>query len=93
MGYDTKKQEKPENEVDVLEEQSKYLILFNDDYNTFDFVIETLMEVCRHDYLQAEQCAYITHFNGKCDVKKGDYDTLKPMKDSLIDRGLSASIN
>ena len=47
------------------------LILYNDDFNTFDFVVETLVEVCEHDFMQAENCAWIAHFKGKCAVKKG----------------------
>ena len=71
----------------------RFLILHNDDKNTFDFVIENLIEVCNHDEVQAEQCAFITHFKGKCDVKKGDVITLKPMKDKLISKGLSVTID
>ena len=68
------------------------LVLFNDDINSYDFVIKTLIEVCNHDHIQAEQCTFIIHYKGKCDVKKGSFDILKPMKDSLIDRGLNATI-
>ncbi len=69
------------------------LVLFNDDYNTFDFVINSLVEVCYHDIHQAEQCTYIIHYKGKCDVKKGSYNFLKPMKEQLIEKGLSAEIH
>ena len=69
-----------------------FLVLYNDDVNSFEFVIETLIEICGHDTLQAEQCAYITHYNGKCDVKKGTYFSLKPLKDQLITKGLSVVI-
>jgi len=68
------------------------LLLHNDETNTFDYVIECLTQVCNHDSIQAEQCATITHHKGKCDIKTGIFSTLKPMKDSLIERGLSASI-
>ncbi len=68
------------------------LILHNDDHNTFEFVIDTLIEVCAHDLVQAEQCALITHTKGKCDVKNGTYDSLKPFKDAMIDRGLGVTI-
>lgn len=68
------------------------LIIYNDDFNTFDFVIETLVEVCGHDLLQAEQCTLIIHFNGKCEVKRGSFEKLKPIKDQLIERTLSAVI-
>jgi ATP-dependent Clp protease adaptor protein ClpS len=77
-------------EVNTDREQS--LILYNDDYNTFDWVIESLMKVCNHDPLQAEQCSLIVHYRGKCAVKDGSYDRLKPMKEALTDRGLNAVI-
>ena len=70
-----------------------HLILWNDDVNTFDHVIESLVEICKHDLLQAEQCTYIVHYNGKCTVKSDSYLKLKPMKEGLIDRGLSAVIH
>jgi ATP-dependent Clp protease adaptor protein ClpS len=68
------------------------LVLFNDDYHTFDFVIDSLIEVCNHDLLQAEQCTYIIHYNGKCAVKNGSYSKLNPMRVALVDRGLSAVV-
>jgi ATP-dependent Clp protease adaptor protein ClpS len=68
------------------------LVVYNDDVNTFDFVIDALMEVCGHDPLQAEQCTLIIHYRGKCDVKRGSFHALKPLKDELLDRGLSAVI-
>lgn len=69
------------------------LVLYNDDVNTFDFVIQCLIEVCKHDALQAEQCTYIVHYNGKCTVKTGSYLHLNPMRQALLDRGLSAVID
>ncbi len=74
-------------------ENNRFLILHNDDYNSFDHVIRSLIEVCDHDAVQAEQCAYITHFNGKCDVKKGSYNLLKPLKDLLIQKELNVTID
>lgn len=68
------------------------LIVWNDEVNTFDWVIETLMEVCNHTYEQAEQCAYIIHFKGKYAVKEGSYDYLKPMCDEITDRGIGATV-
>lgn len=68
------------------------LIVYNDDVNTFDHVIESLVKICRHDTVQAEQCTYIIHFNGKCQVKHGAYDKLEPMCTALLDRGISAVI-
>jgi ATP-dependent Clp protease adaptor protein ClpS len=69
------------------------IILYNDDVNTFDHVIETLIRVCEHDSLQAEQCALLVHYKGKCGVKTGSYDELKPKCLQLLDAGLSAEIN
>ena len=77
---------------DIVEARVRNLVLYNDDYNTFDFVIESLIEVCKHDALQAEQCTYIVHYNGKCAVKNGSYTDLNPMRVALCDRGLSAVI-
>ena len=68
------------------------LILFNDDINTFDFVIETLMDVCGHDQVQAEQCATLVHLKGKCGVKRGSFRELKPKCEALLEKGLSATI-
>ncbi|MBS1745516.1 MAG: ATP-dependent Clp protease adaptor ClpS [Bacteroidetes bacterium] len=68
------------------------LIVWNDNVNTFDWVIETLIVVCGHTEEQAEQCAYIIHFQGKYAVKQGDYETLNPMREAIIDRGINATI-
>ena len=68
------------------------IILFNDDVNTFDHVIDTLIDVCDHSAEQAEQCALIVHYKGKCTVKTGDYDDLKPRCTMLLQAGLSAEI-
>jgi ATP-dependent Clp protease adaptor protein ClpS len=65
------------------------LILFNDDINSFDFVIESLVEVCGHDPEQAEQCAIIAHFKGKCGIKIGTLSELTPMNNELNNRGIS----
>ncbi|NVO04033.1 MAG: ATP-dependent Clp protease adaptor ClpS [Bacteroidetes bacterium] len=72
--------------------ESKELILYNDDLNTFDFVIQTLIDVCKHDPLQAEQCSIIVHFKGKCAVKTGGYSELDPLKTEMGIRGLSCVI-
>lgn len=76
----------------VVEARTRDLILYNDDVNTFEFVIEALVKICEHDLLQAEQCSMIVHYNGKCTVKTGSYLQLKPLKDALSDRGLSVVI-
>ncbi len=70
----------------------KDLILFNDDINTFEYVIETLMELCGHDAVQAEQCTMIAHFKGKCPVKSGSFEELKPIHDEMTHRDLTVSI-
>ena len=81
-------------ETDVMTsvEEPCNLIVWNDEVNTFQWVIETLMEVCGHSYEQAEQCSYIIHFQGKYAVKKGSYDELKPQCDAITDRGIGATV-
>jgi ATP-dependent Clp protease adaptor protein ClpS len=79
---------KPEEQSDTYCD----LIVYNDDVNTFDFVIETLVEVCGHDYLQAVQCAHLIHNKGKCGVKRGGFNELKPTCEMLLEKGLSAAI-
>lgn len=90
----TKEQQKDSVDVDVLE-TSLYpfnLIVWNDEVNTFDWVIETLVEICGHSEEQAEQCAMLIHFRGKYAVKNGDYETLKPMCNSITERGINATV-
>ena len=70
----------------------KKLIVYNDEVNTFEHVIETLIEVCGHTQEQAEQCTWIIHFNGKYAVKMGSFDDLLPMRTAICDRGISAEI-
>lgn len=88
----TELQELELEDVKAKEEDLKHLILYNDDVNTFEFVTETLVKVCRHDVLQAEQCTYLVHFTGKCSVKTAHYNKLKPMCEALLERGLTAKI-
>jgi ATP-dependent Clp protease adaptor protein ClpS len=85
---------KTQRQVELEEElvDIKELILYNDDVNTFEHVIDSLIKICGHEPEQAEQCAYIVHYKGKCTVKCGEYDKLKPMCEALLDRGLSATI-
>lgn len=68
------------------------LVVWNDEVNTFDWVIETLVEVCQHSPEQAEQCAMFIHFQGKYAVKNGDIETLKSMCTAITDRGINATI-
>ena len=80
--------------VDVLTTtESPYsLVVWNDEVNTFEWVIETLIQVCGHSNEQAEQCAYIIHYQGKYAVKNGEYETLKQDCDAITDRGIGATI-
>ena len=80
--------------LDLLEEKvaNHSIILYNDDFNTFDHVISCLVQICNHEVIQAEQCAWIVHTNGKCIVKSGEYQELEPLCTSLLDKGLSAII-
>lgn len=74
-------------------EELRLIILHNDEVNTFDHVIDSLIMVCSHNSIQAEQCAFITHHKGKCDVKYGTYLELAPMRTALLDRGLQVTID
>lgn len=74
------------------QDQGFQLVVWNDDFNTFEWVIETLIEVCEHTQEQAEQCAMIIHHHGKYAVKQGGYSVLKPMCDSITERGIGATI-
>ena len=78
--------------TEVLDASGYVLIVWNDDINTFDWVIKTLVEVCGHDQLQAEQCAMLIHTKGKYGVKNGDYDELRAMCDVIVDRGIGATV-
>jgi ATP-dependent Clp protease adaptor protein ClpS len=89
----TKEKTSPTGNTDELEDSLKELILFNDEVNTFDFVIEALIDVCGHDHMQAEQCALVAHYKGKCAVKSGSFTELKPVHDELTNRKLTVSIN
>ena len=68
------------------------IILYNDDVNTFEYVINILVKCCKHSVEQAEQCSYIVHYSGKCSVKSGTIDELKPICLNLLDAGLTAEI-
>ncbi len=84
-----------EHEKVQLLEQEDYqhkIVLHNDDYNTFDFVIESLIDVCDHNLIQAEQCTMLVHYKGKCEVKTGAINDLKPICSKLLKKGLSAEL-
>jgi len=86
-----------EESVEVLDAVNitdiKDIVIFNDDYNTFQHVIDTLIKVCKHDQIQAEQCTWIIHFKGECAVKKGSFSELKPMKEAICEVGIDAKIH
>ena len=88
--------EQYEEDVEVLEEvidvDQNDLMVFNDEINTFDFVIDTLMEVCGHTPEQAEQCTLLIHYKGKCSVKKGTFEELAPMRNDICRRGIDARV-
>ena len=76
----------------VKNDQEHEIILFNDDVNTFDHVIRCLIKICEHTFMQAEQCAYLVHFTGKCIVKTGSLEDLTPRCTALLNEGLSAEV-
>ncbi|WP_347838186.1 ATP-dependent Clp protease adaptor ClpS [uncultured Draconibacterium sp.] len=88
---ETKKIPRGDFREEVVEEN--FLTLHNDDVHTFDYVIDALIAICDHGYEQATQCTFLVHYKGKCDVKKGSFEALKPMKDALIERKLNATID
>ena len=94
MVFDGNSRPKKIEEVDVLTltDEPYSLIVWNDEVNTFEWVIETLVEVCGHSSEQAEQCAYLIHHKGKYAVKNGNYDDLKQYCDAITERGIGATI-
>jgi len=76
-------------EIDIVDKQ---IIIYNDDINTFEHVINCLIKICKHNNLQAEQCTYLIHYKGKCSVKRGSYEVLEPMCTALLENGLTAEI-
>jgi ATP-dependent Clp protease adaptor protein ClpS len=83
-----------EQDTDVLTdvENTYHIIVWNDEVNTFDWVIETLIEICGHTEEQAEQCALLIHTQGKYAVKQGSYEDLRPMCEAITDRGINATL-
>ncbi len=79
-----------ESETEVL--FPLHLVVWNDEVNTFEWVIDTLIDVCKHTAEQAEQCAFLIHFKGKYTVKEGSYDQLKPMCNAITERGINATV-
>lgn len=91
--YSTDTEELLELDTLTKEEELNHLILHNDNVNTFEWVIECLMNYCGHDHIQAEQCAYLVHFTGKCAIKKGTINKLTPVCETLLEKGLTVEIN
>lgn len=87
------KQQQESSDTDVMDEELHNLIVWNDHVNTFDWVIESLVDICGHQTIQAEQCALIIHYKGKCGVKKGSFEDLRPQAEGLIERGIQATID
>lgn len=85
-------------EIEVLEQtvteetEMWNLVVFNDDFNTFEHVIQTLIEVCKHEPEQAEQCTLLIHHKGKCTVKTGSFDEMAPLRNAICHRGISAEV-
>ena len=77
---------------ELLNQEELDLVVFNDDVNTFEHVINILMKVCNHSHEQAEQCTIVIHYKGKCAVKKGSMEALKPMCEAILDSGIQATI-
>lgn len=73
-------------------EKQREIVVYNDEVNTFDYVIETLIQICNHRKIQAEQCTLLIHYKGKCTVKSGEYNDLKPRCSLLLEAGLNAEI-
>ena len=92
MEFAPEVEELVEVEEDFGQDDLKNLVVHNDNFNTFDHVINTLIKVCKHDVQQAEQCTYLIHYKGKCSVKNGSFNELKPMKEGITDAGISATI-
>jgi ATP-dependent Clp protease adaptor protein ClpS len=84
--------EQVSEQVEEILSQPYILMLHNDDFNSFDWVIECLIKICKHEWEQASQCAHIVHFTGKCDVKRGDHETISEMYNKLKNCGLSATM-
>ncbi|GAK89282.1 hypothetical protein JCM19298_1954 [Nonlabens ulvanivorans] len=92
MIMSTKEKVSPELDLEVLELQENKIVLYNDEVNTFDHVIDMLVAACDHTPLQAEQCSMIVHYKGKCSVKTGAYKDLEPRCSKLLEAGLTAEI-
>jgi len=90
IGFPGYQEEQSVETIEVIDDRA--LVVFNDDVNTFDHVINTLIRVCKHSQQQAEQCTLIIHYKGKCEVKKGTEEELVPMKEAILDAGINAAV-
>ena len=90
--YNTNTDEEVDLDVLTSTEDPCHLVVWNDEINTFEWVIETLIEICGHSFEQAEQCSLFIHHNGKYAVKNGSYDDLKPLCDAITERGINATV-
>ena len=88
----TKEKIQEQHEVDTLEKPNNEIVVYNDDVNTFDHVIETLIKACDHTPVQAEQCTILVHYKGKCTVKTGELKDLKPRCSKILEAGINAEI-
>ncbi len=88
-----KEKTKKRTDEDRKSNNERFLILHNDDHHTFDYVIDALINVCEHEVNQAIQCTMLVHYKGQCDVKKGSFAYLSPMRKALTDRELKATID
>ena len=92
MSYNPRESEEVLYDTDELVVEEKSVVIFNDDINTFEHVIETLVRVCKHTPEQAEQCTWLIHYKGKCSVKSGQFEILVPIKNAICERGIDAKI-
>lgn len=88
----TKEKIQEQHKVDTLEKPNNEIVVYNDDYNTFDHVIDTLIKACKHTPEQAEQCTILVHYKGQCTVKTGELKDLKPICSSILEAGINAEI-
>ena len=90
--FDTETNVLEQEETLVIEQKEKSIVVYNDDVNTFDFVIESLIKYCNHSHEQAMQCTYLVHYKGECAVKNGSLKSLKPICEALLENGITARI-
>lgn len=93
MSYNPQELEQSEIETAEITLDEKSIVIYNDDFNTFEHVIDTLIKVCKHTQEQAEQSTWLVHYKGKCAVKNGEYDILLPMRNAIREAGIDAKIH